>query len=383
MKTYLFILTMLSLIGVMAYALKKKHKSGSRVLSAMFALAIVPFLLTPQTVFAEEPTNPDSTIVDDNEDDDEQDEADLETWSMDGEAIPVIDSSKKCKLIIDYYDDLDASHPITQAVFTVYKVADMNEYGGFDSLIDGIDYGQAAGKEEEYCSETNIEVVKQQVKPVGTLITNPKGHAEIELDKGLYLVQETMPAPFHVESVPFLVQLPVVATDEATEEYVENENGDFYWVYEKRVMPKSKPTGHIMVAKVVKGTNGDVNKEFHFQIHFDAEGEFKYQTSSGKKGTIKSDDIIALKSGENIIINDLPAGCAYKVTEQEANMYGYVTTYINNEGAVTRFTTVNVEITNTMTPPPKTNDFIPIYVICGVSIIALIGLIAFRKKHED
>ena len=59
-----------------------------------------------------------------------------------------------------------------------------------------------------------------------------------------------------------------------------------------------------MVAKVVKGTNGDVNKEFHFQIHFDAEGEFKYQTSSGKKGTIKSDDIIALKSGENIIIND-------------------------------------------------------------------------------
>lgn len=351
----------------------------------MASFLLIPCLLIPNGVFAKELSD---GVQDDGADGEATytEQPEIQTWSMDGDALPIIDDSKKCKLVIDYYDDLDADYPVTSAVFSVYKVAEMNEYGGFDSLVEGIDFGKAAGHEEEYCSDANVKIVAENVKPSGVIITNAKGHGELELEKGLYLVQENKPAQFHKESVPFLVQLPMLATDEDTNEYITNNNDEFYWNYTIRVMPKSKPTGNMMLTKFVEGGAGEKNRDFHFVITFEAEGEYEYQTTSGKTGMIKSGNTVPLKSGESIVIKDLPSGCAYEVVEVEANQDGYTTDYVNTNGAIVRFQALDVKIVNTKTPPPhKTGDIFNIYVIGGVAIVAfgiMLFIILSRKKSK-
>ena len=299
--------------------------------------------------------------------------------------IPIIDDTQMNTLIIEYYDDLDASLPIVGAEFTIYKVADMDEYGGFISLIDNIDFSQAPGHEEDFCTDEKIEAIKKQIQPIGITTTNANGKATISLEKGMYIVQETKSAQYHVKSNPFLVQLPVVATayDGDYSEYIVNDLNEMYWKYEFTVMPKSLATGNLKISKTVKGNSGELDKVFHFQVTFDTDIEFTYKDSKGNSGKITSGDTIGLKSGEYITIEDLPSGCKYSVVEKEANQDGYTTTYELNDGTIVRFKTIDCNVINTKNPPPKTNDMINIYIIIGVAIISFVVLLLTRKRNKQ
>ncbi len=99
------------------------------------------------------------------------------------------------------------------------------------------------------------------------------------------------------------------------------------------------PKGSLTVSKIVSGNAGEMDRNFTFKIDlFDENNNIltdSYNYTGSKTGSITSGSTVTLKHGESIIINNLPVGTTYKVTEIEANTDGYTTTMKNNEGTIT------------------------------------------------
>lgn len=110
----------------------------------------------------------------------------------------------------------------------------------------------------------------------------------------------------------------------------------------------------LAVEKTVTGDAADPNRQFTFDVSFTYDKDMPeashtgpyaytvYQKGDGdepeqvSEGTISSNGgTIFLTGGQYAVIEDLPAGTAYTVTEQEANEDGYVTTATGEEGTVT------------------------------------------------
>ncbi len=104
----------------------------------------------------------------------------------------------------------------------------------------------------------------------------------------------------------------------------------------------SRKTGSLTIQKVVEGKETDEKFKFNIKITDAAKQfplEYKYVDENGDVGKINFVEgekiikdnieyteyttIIELKSGQKIIINDLPAGAKYKVTEALESMEGY------------------------------------------------------------
>ena len=97
--------------------------------------------------------------------------------------------------------------------------------------------------------------------------------------------------------------------------------------------------GGLRIEKQVEGLGGDLNQDFNFAINLkNAKGDALNNQYSYRKydkngnvvtaGTIRNDDIFQLKSGQYLIITDLPYGSQYVITETEVS--GYTTTNVVN-----------------------------------------------------
>ena len=92
-------------------------------------------------------------------------------------------------------------------------------------------------------------------------------------------------------------------------------------------------TGSLTISKKVTGKFGDKKQAFTFVVDLEDDGTYNY--SGSKTGKIKSGQIITLKHGEEIVIEGIPVGTVYKVTEKEADKNGYVTSSTGASGKIT------------------------------------------------
>lgn len=113
------------------------------------------------------------------------------------------------------------------------------------------------------------------------------------------------------------------------------------------------PLGSLIIKKTVTGDLGDKQQEFTFTVEFGASGVYPY--SGSKTGTIQSGQTITLKHGEYIIIEALPVGITYRVTEKEADRNGYVTSSTGATGSITEQGQAAVFV-NSKSSVPKTGD---------------------------
>ena len=95
--------------------------------------------------------------------------------------------------------------------------------------------------------------------------------------------------------------------------------------------------GTLTVLKMVTGM-GNTQRKFTFTVTLldedgkELTGEYPYLGSVS--GRFASGDKVELKHHESITITELPAGTRYKVTEEEANENGYVTSVERETGTL-------------------------------------------------
>lgn len=177
---------------------------------------------------------------------------------------------------------------------------------------------------------------------------------------------------------------------------VENDNA--HGTFEKEDIQvnfiNTKKEGNLKISKIVKGKDGDTQKYWNFQVILkDKEGnelENSYYFEGGESnGTIKSGDMISLKSGQSITIFNIDEGTTYQVVEQEANEDGYKTTVTNMEGTILYDETVEVLYTNTKEKKPEIPDIPNTYdngnpfiwsIFISVSLVGIIACLMIRKK---
>lgn len=114
--------------------------------------------------------------------------------------------------------------------------------------------------------------------------------------------------------------------------------------------------GSLLVSKEIQltqdqGTTIDTNKEFEFTLSLSGQdnqplsGEYEFVKSDNTTGTIKNDHTFTLKHGENLVINGLPEGTKYSVTESKAE--GYVASNETLNGTISEAKQSEANFVNT------------------------------------
>lgn len=286
-------------------------------------------------------------------------------------------------LVINYLESFGEELPVEGASFRAYKVAEIAADGGFKSLV-----GAPVG------SETTGEEALALAKKAGTesvpCVTDKNGMARLGLPIGVYVLEEEIPAKGHFSSAPCLFSLPFTR--------------DNQWDYRVVVEPKANPAGDICVRKKVTGTGAETDREFHFRITLDADGEFDYTIDGTEQGKVKNGSVILLKAGQEAVISMIPAGTTYEVTETEAGKDGYTTTAAGEKGSVPPLSQAVVSFQNhkdaptpTLTPtpvptgtptppynrPPQTGDTARTGFFVGLALIsaAAIPIVLLLRKR--
>ena len=102
-------------------------------------------------------------------------------------------------------------------------------------------------------------------------------------------------------------------------------------------------TGNLTISKEISGNGSNPEDIFHFEIELS-------DNLSGAYGDVTFTDgkaEVALKGGESVTAEGIPAGIKYTVTEKEANQNGYATTATGNAGSIKAETTETAAFTNT------------------------------------
>ncbi len=139
----------------------------------------------------------------------------------------------------------------------------------------------------------------------------------------------------------------------------------------------AEPVGNLTIKKTVTGDLGDQEQTFTFIVDLGISGVYPY--SGSKTGVIQNGQKITLKHGEYVIIEGLPVGTTYRITEKEANQSGYVTSSTGATGAITE-QGQTAAFVNSRSSVPKTGDdkigtIGKIGLMVSVSLLlALIGL---------
>lgn len=124
--------------------------------------------------------------------------------------------------------------------------------------------------------------------------------------------------------------------------------------------------GSLEIRKTVDWGNGTPNadKEFTFTVNFNGnstlEGQFAYSVYEGDSttpvdgagGTIQDGGTIRLKNGQRAVIENLPAGTTYAVTESAEE--GFTTTQTGENGTIAANETAAAAFTNTYSVSPVT-----------------------------
>ena len=291
----------------------------------------------------------------------------------------VITPERICSLTIHYLDNVDGTDPIVGAEFTYYRVAEYSEevFGNTTGImwrsvipIDGTEGAlleegtDAAAIEGETLESYAGGIPKGGM--TGTMKTDSYGNAHASgLLQGIYLIRETKSATGHLPCVSFLMAVPFTKTEmtkaEMSDEGATNAgatnagatNADQTninpadtepgsgesvqgWCYEAEAEPKPQPCGELMIEKMLRGNGTDSKADFHFKVILEEDGPYPCARSDGEQDTLSSGDVVTLKGGESLLIGYIPVGGRYKVTEQEANQDGYVTTETGTTGRITR-----------------------------------------------
>ena len=112
--------------------------------------------------------------------------------------------------------------------------------------------------------------------------------------------------------------------------------------------------GDLTVTKTVTGEAGDLSKDWHFRVEL---------SDTGINGTFGEMDFVdgvaefTLKSGESATAKDLRAGITYTVTEEEANLDGYETSYTGETGTIPSGDTAKADFLNHKDPPPPEKHY--------------------------
>ena len=127
-------------------------------------------------------------------------------------------------------------------------------------------------------------------------------------------------------------------TEPGSEEITEPGSGEIVqvWCYDAEAEPKPQPCGELLIEKTIRGSGADSKTDFHFKVVLEEDGPYPCVRPDGEQDVLSSGDVVALKGGESLLIGYIPAGSRYKVTEQEANQNGYVTTETGTLGRITR-----------------------------------------------
>lgn len=101
------------------------------------------------------------------------------------------------------------------------------------------------------------------------------------------------------------------------------------------------PAGSLTVRKAVTGTAGDKTREFAFTVSLTGAGSFDY---GGARYTLPCTLNLKLRDGERALIENLPAGTAYEVTE--SGNAGYDVTKTGDIGTIVGGMTSVAEFVN-------------------------------------
>lgn len=277
--------------------------------------------------------------------------------------VQVFDDRKTGSIRLSYQDEeADGNGPVKGAEFTYYRVAKISSsVSGTPQTVSTQFVPFLRNSLNEYIKidkDTNAVTIQKDVVAaykdqtpadgvVYTAVTDETGVSITQnMAPGVYLAVETKAAKSHLPSAPFLFTIPYM---------VEQNNRSVGWCYEATAEPKSIPCGDLVVKKTVKGNAGNKKKEFTFTVTFDPEGVFHYTKNKGDEGTIESGGTFKLKSGDEFVIDTIPAGTKYKVEEKEANKSGYKTTVDGNaSGKIPKLKKATVHFTNSKSKSNKT-----------------------------
>ena len=147
-----------------------------------------------------------------------------------------------------------------------------------------------------------------------------------------------------IEGLPVGTKYEVTEKEANSDRYVTTSTNDKGTISENTasvsfVNTRDKiPTGSLSISKTVTGNDGELDREFTFEVTLtDANGNNltdTYNYTGSKTGTIKSGRTVSLKHGETITIEGLPVGTKYEVTEKEANSDRYVTVSSGSAGEI-------------------------------------------------
>lgn len=105
-------------------------------------------------------------------------------------------------------------------------------------------------------------------------------------------------------------------------------------------------TGNLTVKKEVTGSGQETDQKFSIQVTLEGE---KGTAITGEYGEMTFTDGVAtvdLKAGQSVTATGLPTGISYMVKETPESQNGYHATYTNQNGTITKDTTVTATVTN-------------------------------------
>ena len=118
----------------------------------------------------------------------------------------------------------------------------------------------------------------------------------------------------------------------------------------------TRKLANLTLSKTVKGANADKTKSFKFVVSLDATGTFEY--NGDKTGIVSDGGTVSLKSGQSIIIKDVPVGVAYSVVEEKTQ--GYKSEAKNGQGTVAEsgndIQFINTKVASAQKSPSKSSD---------------------------
>lgn len=249
-------------------------------------------------------------------------------------AATTVETDRECSLTIRF---VHKGEPITQAGFSLYRVADVSEYGEYQATGSFAKYPVDLSvtdndKWKEAAETLAAYAVRDGVSPVLSSETDEKGILSWDgLQVGLYLLvgQNRVDGGKRYAPQPVFVRLP--EKDAKTDD----------WIYDVSLNAKAEITpeeSSMISLKVVKVWNDSQDAE--------KKRPESVTVQLLKDGQVNDTQALNAENGWKYTWNDLDGEYEWKVVEKDVPT-GYTVSIGQNEGVFVITNTLNV------TPPPK------------------------------
>ena len=187
------------------------------------------------------------------------------------------------------------------------------------------------------------EIVRNNVPIKSGRITESVFNFKLAHNDTIYIILP-LGANYIVEEDEKSLEDYSLTTINETSGTVNKDNFDISIIFKNTKIQK----GNLKLSNEVKGEGADLNKDFKFKIELNSGKTFNYESNrpDNLKGEIKNGDIVTLKSGEYIIIKDIPENIEYKITEDEELASDYEISSENNENVIIANETVEAKFIN-------------------------------------